>query len=151
MIGENVILVSSSWRASAAGLSGPLRLRTHFTSAKIIIENDVGINGGSLTARSGTIRICRGTMIGPDCIIMDSDFHCAWPPDQRLVYTGVEADANVTIGSCVWLGARCIVLKGVTIGENTVVAAGSVVTKDLPPNCLAAGVPASVKSYFIAT
>ena len=151
VIGDNVILVSSSWRASAAGLSGPVRLRTFFASAKIIIENDVGMSGGSLTARSGTIRIGRGTMIGPDCIIMDSDFHRAWPPDLRSVYTGIEADGNVTIGSCVWLGARCIILKGVTIGENTVIAAGSVVTTDIPPNCLAAGVPAVVKRRFLAT
>jgi acetyltransferase-like isoleucine patch superfamily enzyme len=151
VIGENVTLVSSSWRASAAGLSGPMRLRTFFASARIIIENNVGINGGSITSRSGTIRIGQGTMIGPDCIIMDSDFHLAWPPDQRRVYTGVEADADVTIGPCVWLGARCLVLKGVTIGENTVIAAGSVVITDIPSNCLAAGVPAVVKRRFVSS
>jgi acetyltransferase-like isoleucine patch superfamily enzyme len=50
--------------------------------------------------------------------------------------------AQVTIGDYVWLGPRCIILPGVTIGEGAVVAAGSVVTKDVEPYTLTAGVPA---------
>lgn len=52
--------------------------------------------------------------------------------------------APITIGDNVWLGGGVIVCPGVTIGENTVVGAGAVVTKDLPPNVLAAGNPAWV-------
>ena len=51
----------------------------------------------------------------------------------------------IAIGDGAWLGARCTVLPGVTVGAGAVVAAGSVVTKDVPPNALAAGVPAVVK------
>jgi len=51
----------------------------------------------------------------------------------------------IHIGDGAWLGARCTVLPGVTVGAGAVVAAGSVVTKDVPPNALAAGVPAVVK------
>jgi acetyltransferase-like isoleucine patch superfamily enzyme len=48
----------------------------------------------------------------------------------------------------VWIGANVTVLSGVTIGQNSVIAAGAVVTKDIPKNCLAAGVPAIVKKYY---
>ena len=52
------------------------------------------------------------------------------------------------LGRNVWLGVRVIVLKGVTIGDNAVIGAGSVVTRDIPANCLAAGVPAKVIRTF---
>jgi acetyltransferase-like isoleucine patch superfamily enzyme len=51
---------------------------------------------------------------------------------------------TITIGNSVWLGGGVIVCPGVTIGENTVVGAGAVVTRDLPPNVVAAGNPARV-------
>lgn len=50
----------------------------------------------------------------------------------------------MTLGRNVWVGAHATILPGVTIGDNSVVAAGAVVTKDVPANCVAAGVPASV-------
>ena len=50
----------------------------------------------------------------------------------------------ITVGNNVWFGAGVTVLGGVTIGDNTVIAAGSVVTRDIPANCLAAGVPCRV-------
>ena len=50
----------------------------------------------------------------------------------------------VTIGNDVWIGANCTILPGVTIGNNVVVAAGAVVTKDVPDNCVAGGVPAKI-------
>lgn len=58
--------------------------------------------------------------------------------------------APITIGDGCWLGARSIILPGVTIGEGSVIAAGSVVTKDVPPNTLVAGVPAHVIRQFDA-
>lgn len=147
-IGDDVSLTSSSWRASASGLAGRVRLRTFFDSARIVIERGAGMNGGSITARSSTIRVGRETMIGPDCLILDSDFHLVWPPEQRWHYTGTTVDRGVTIGPRVWLGARCIVLKGVTIGENSVIAAGSIVCADIPANSLAAGAPAKVRRHL---
>ena len=51
-------------------------------------------------------------------------------------------------GDSVWLGAGCVVLPGVTIGRGTIVGAGSVVVGDLPPMCLAAGVPARVLRQY---
>ena len=73
-------------------------------------------------------------------MIIDSAFHDI-DPDRRL--DPPTADP-IMIGNNVWLGARVIVLPGVTIGENSVVGVGSVVTRDIPPRSLAVGTPASV-------
>ena len=50
----------------------------------------------------------------------------------------------IVIGNHVWIGRRAMIMKGVTIGDGAVVAAGAIVTKDVPPNCVVAGVPARV-------
>nr|WP_268998954.1 DapH/DapD/GlmU-related protein [Leptospira interrogans] len=73
---------------------------------------------------------------------MDSSFHALWPPEGRLTNPDFESDDDVVIGNNVWLGSQVIVLKGVKIGDNSVIGAGSVVTKSIPENCLAAGNPA---------
>jgi maltose O-acetyltransferase len=66
------------------------------------------------------------------------------PIDPEPRRAGWESAAPITIGDNVWLGGGVIVCPGVTIGENTVVGAGAVVTRDLPPDVVAAGVPARV-------
>jgi maltose O-acetyltransferase len=88
-----------------------------------------------------SIVIGNGCQIGDLVAIYDTDFH-EINPATRNNSTG--ECAPVHIGNNVWLGSRVIVLKGVTIGDNSVVAAMSVVTKSLPTNCIAAGVPAKV-------
>ena len=50
----------------------------------------------------------------------------------------------ITVGNDVWIGGNCTILPGVTIGNNVIIVAGAVVTKDIPDNCIAAGVPAKV-------
>ena len=64
-------------------------------------------------------------------------------PDQRIDQQGVTT-AAVTIGNDCWIGANAVILPGVTIGEHSVVAAGAVVTKDVPSHSLVAGVPAKI-------
>lgn len=59
-----------------------------------------------------------------------------------------KKSAPVVIGDYVFIGARSIVLKGVTIGEKSIIAAGSVVTKDVPANCLAGGNPCKMIKYL---
>jgi acetyltransferase-like isoleucine patch superfamily enzyme len=69
---------------------------------------------------------------------MDNDFHGVDRRDQA------KPPARILIEDNVWLATRCTVLKGVTIGTGAVVAAGAVVTKDVPPYTLVAGVPARI-------
>lgn len=82
--------------------------------------------------------------IGEDCLlanyvtIMDNDYH------DLLDRSLPGQSGSIFIGDRVWLGIRAVVLKGVTIGSDSVIGAGSVVTRDIPPNCLAVGSPARV-------
>lgn len=143
-LGHGVGIISSSRRCTSATIHAPTRLRTFAGSAAILVGDGVTMNGTAITARSRTIRIGKGTMIGPNCVITDSDFHAPWPPETRLTAPAFERDRDVTIGDNVWLGMRCIILKGVTIGDGAIVAAGSVVTRDVPSATLVAGTPARV-------
>jgi acetyltransferase-like isoleucine patch superfamily enzyme len=77
-------------------------------------------------------------MISIDCLIYDTDWHSLDGFDREILAS------PTSIGRGVWLGARVMVLKGVSIGDNTVVAANLVVTNDLPNNALTGGNPASV-------
>jgi acetyltransferase-like isoleucine patch superfamily enzyme len=146
-ISNNVQLISSSWRATAGALNHPVRLRTFRPGARIIIDEGAGLNGTSITCRSRTIRIGSGTMVGPNCALVDSDFHVPWPPSRRNDGT-TESDSDVLIGRNVWIGANCLILKGVTIGDNSVIGAGSVVVRSVPANTLAAGNPAKVLKHY---
>jgi len=64
-------------------------------------------------------------------------------PDSRIDEQGVSTKP-VTIGNDIWIGANAVILPGVTVGDHSVVAAGAVVTKDVPPHSLVAGVPAKI-------
>jgi acetyltransferase-like isoleucine patch superfamily enzyme len=78
-------------------------------------------------------------------MIFDTDFHPVEPLGRRYQTPDWEnISAPVLIGSDVFLGARSIVMKGVTIGSGSVIGAGSIVTKDIPANVVAAGNPAKV-------
>lgn len=79
-------------------------------------------------------------MIGPSTLITTVGHPLS--PQKRRHHIGQAK--SVTIGNDVWIGGNCTILPGVTIGNNVVIAAGAVVTKDIPDNCLAGGVPAKV-------
>ncbi|MBO5490140.1 MAG: acyltransferase [Desulfovibrio sp.] len=143
-IGAGTSIISSWRRATAAALNHPTRLRVFGPGACIDIGPDCQLSGASITARSQTIRLGRQVMLAPNCVIVDSDFHAHWPPEVRAVEPGMERDSPVDIGDYVWVGMNSIILKGVTVGEGAIIGAGSVVTRDVPPLCLAAGAPARV-------
>lgn len=104
--------------------------------AAIGIGDGTYLNRGVEIVAAAFVEIGRDCAIGRDVIIMDSDQH-ALPGEDFVV-------APVTIGDRVWIGARAIVLKGVSIGHDSVIGAGSIVTRDIPPSCIAAGQPARV-------
>jgi acetyltransferase-like isoleucine patch superfamily enzyme len=103
-------------------------------NASIHIGNGTYINRNTLLIAEKQITIGRDCKISWDVVIMDTDQHSFHP--------GWIHCKPVTLEDNVWIGCRCIILKGVTIGENAVIAAGSVVTKDVPPNTIYGGVPA---------
>ena len=147
-IGNNVSLISNRTRCTASSLYSPIKFKTFSETYEIIIEDNVGLNGISITSRSKKIIIGEGTIVAGNVIIVDSDFHNPWPPHNRLIFSGPQNDKNVLIGKNCWVGLNSIILKGVNIGDNSVIGAGSVVVKDIPPNCLATGSPAKVIKYY---
>lgn len=84
------------------------------------------------------------TMFGPNVTVATAG-HPILPELREKVY---QYNAPVHIGRNCWIGAGAIILPGITIGDNTVVGAGSVVTKDLPPNVIAAGNPCKVMRWI---
>lgn len=109
-------------------------IRTYTDYARIEIGENTGFSGVSINARR-LVKIGRNVMVGAGVIIGDNDDH-----PERLG----TSEAPIIIGDNVFIGMRCIVMKGVTIGDNAVIGAGSIVTKDIPANCIAAGVPCKV-------
>ncbi len=131
----------------------------------------IGENGrctiGDFTLLNGALIMAEDRIdIGSHCLvswnvgIADSDFH-PLEPAQRIIDSQALAPffkdrpprprlktAPVKIGDNVWIGMNAVILKGVTIGENSVVAAGAVVTKSVPANTVVAGNPAVVVKKF---
>lgn len=107
---------------------------------RVTIGDFALISPGTQIISSRSISIGANTMIASGVYISDSDWHGTY---DRLREAG--AAKPIVIEDNVWLGVRVIVGKGVTIGRNTIIGAGSVVTKDVPPNVIAAGNPAAVK------
>ncbi|MDD4927939.1 MAG: acyltransferase [Gallionella sp.] len=123
-------------------LSGYIHIEARGNSSRIIIEDGVWINNNAvIIAERSSIRIGANTLVGGEFTVVDSDFHDLHP-DRRLA--GTHECKSVDIGKNVFIGSRVMILKGVNIGDNSVIAAGAVVTRDVPDNCIAAGVPAKV-------
>ncbi len=112
------------------------------TGAEGILDIGAGafINYGCSIAATQLVRIGARCNIGTYVIMMDNDFHHV-EPERR---NEMPKSAPIILEENVWLGARVIVLRGVTIGADSVVGAGSVVTRNIPPRSVAAGMPAKV-------
>lgn len=113
--------------------------------ALLIIGNRVGLNYRGVISVKASVHIGDDTLIAGDVSIFDNINHPV-SPKARLAKEPVPPTgiAPVVIGRNVWIGIHCIIMRGVTIGDNSVVAAGSVVTKSVPANTLVAGNPAAV-------
>ena len=83
------------------------------------------------------------TQIGPAVQILTADH----PRDARQRAAGLEFGRPVTIGRNVWIGAAAIILPGVTVGDDAVIGAGSVVTRDVPPGATVMGNPARPRPF----
>ncbi len=116
--------------------------------ADIAVFKDAGLTvGSSFINTEVLIRCAKSITIGNDCVIShrvvinDSDMHSLIEDGRVLPRYGTK---GIVIEDHVWIGVNVTILKDVTIGEGSMIAAGAVVTKDIPAHCLAAGVPAKV-------
>jgi maltose O-acetyltransferase len=114
------------------------------TGAGIIIGNHSGL-GINCKVR-GPLVIGDDVMMGPDVIIYTEN-HETSKTDIPMRGQGSTPAKKVTISSDVWIGARVIILPGVTIGRGAIIAAGAVVSKDVPEYAVVGGVPAKVIKY----
>lgn len=135
--------VRSYMRKMHVGLR--VNIRSGLVVAKpknITIENDVRINANCVLQAHAPIHIGRHTMIGANCSIVTANHDIS--KREQDAFEALNA-APVTIGNNCWLGVGVIVLPGVSIGDEVVVGAGSIVTRDLPAGTVCFGSPAKVK------
>lgn len=133
-IGESATIVAEADQRVRIGVWG-----REPGAGTIRIGDAVMISPGVRISASDEIIIGDGCMFANGAYVTDCDWHGVYDRTQR------DPQAYpVRIGNNVWIGDRATVLKGVTIGDNSIVAACSVVTKDIPPNVIAAGNPARI-------
>jgi len=134
-LAEGVWLISSP--KAYGNYIEPVSLCTGAPDSYIRLRQGAVLIGCLVRAYYG-LTVGERTVIAPHCKIIDHDHH--FEPEKRRLpqYPGKP----INIGRDVWIGFNCIVLKGVTIGDGSIIAAGSVVTHDIDPLCIAGGVPA---------
>lgn len=123
-----------------------------YSSVKIFIENkgssiEIGENTrihGSCIHASRKITIGRRCLIAANCNIIDSNGHKVLLGNPSMRYKSIDEPREVVIGDDVWIGMNSIILPGVTIGAGAIVAANSVVHKDIPPSVIVRGNPAEI-------
>lgn len=151
-IGENFVFTSGdNINPICRNIRGSIHTVTE--ESRITIGNCVGISSACLWAQN-SITIGNNVNIGGDCLIMDTDAHPHSFEKRRRDYISDNylddiPSSPIIIEDDVWIGARCLILKGVRIGARSIVAAGSIVTKDIPADSVAAGIPAKVIKHLI--
>jgi acetyltransferase-like isoleucine patch superfamily enzyme len=141
VIGDQICL-NSSLRSNPLGCARPVSLVTTAPGAEIILGPRVGLSSTAVCAAL-RVEIGEGTFVGADTMIFDNDFHApvgewGWGPPAP------DNPRPIKIGRGVFIGARALILKGVTIGDRAIVGAGAVVTKDVPAGHIAVGNPARI-------
>lgn len=123
------------------------------SQSRIHVKKNAKLHIGKMSGMTNTTIQCHEEIvigdhvnIGAGCLIIDSNFHSTDWRDRldRKRDINNHLNAPVHIGDVVFIGARSIICKGVTIGNHSMIAAGSVVTKDIPADCIAGGNPAKV-------
>jgi len=136
----------SALRSNPLGPNHPVMLCTWQEGARLDIGADFFMTGGTLCAAERIV-IGNHVSVGANTCIIDTDFH-PLDPDLRRIRPADAKTAPVVIEDNAFIGLNCLVLKGVTIGHDSVVGAGSVVTRDVPPRVVVAGNPARVVREF---
>jgi len=130
-VGDNVFI---------DGRGHPVTPFTHHVDALISIGSNSFLNGTRFGCQKKIV-IGDYAILG-DARILDTDFHSIYP--DRWSNDAIVRSEPITIGKNVWVAAAAAILKGVKIGDNSVVGFGSIVTEDVPNNCVVVGNPAKV-------
>ena len=115
-------------------------LHANWAGAHVHFGNNVYANFNLTLVDDTDIYVGDKVMFGPNVTVATAGH----PIDPELRYQAMQYNIPVHIGENVWIGANAVVLPGITIGDNSVIGAGSVVTKDIPPNVIAVGNPCRV-------
>jgi galactoside O-acetyltransferase len=137
--GEQVIL---GWEQSAGYLSGYTYLEARNPESRIVFGDLTHLNNGVMVVSEGPgISIGRRCLFGPGVHVYDSDFHPLAAADRR---DSAPQMARVEIGDDVFIGTNALILKGVRVGDGSVVGAGAVVVADVASGAVVGGNPARV-------
>ncbi len=134
----------SSLTSNPLGPNHPVIICTWKSNASIQVGSHFAMTGGTICAAE-RITIGNHVAIGANSTIIDTDFHPV-AYEMRLDDSSAGECKPVKIGDHVFIGMNCIILKGVALGNGCVIAAGSVVTKDVPEGVVAGGNPAKIIS-----
>ena len=126
-------------RHNSIGVLQRVTIKALGPNGKICIGNNVGVSGATISSRCSII-IGDNVLIGSGVLISDNDAHPLLAC-ERNDFSKTQ-NAPVVIENDVFIGARAIILKGVTLGQGSVIGAGSVVSRDVPANVVVAGNPA---------
>lgn len=136
------VCLDSSRRNNPLGGEKPCILRTMNPQARILLGDRVGISSATIVS-GNSIQIGSDSLLGAGCMILDNDFHI---PSEGFAWE-TEYSSNsrpISIGRGCFIGARAIILKGVTLGDKVVVGAGAVVTRSFPSRSVIGGNPAGL-------
>jgi maltose O-acetyltransferase len=125
-------------RAGVSAAGARVMPHVRFGSNLVTLEPTAFVNEGVVFDGNDEIHVGRGVALAPYVHLLTSD-HEIGAPEARV---GPLKTGPIVVGDGAWVGARSVILPGVTIGAGAIVAAGAVVTKDVAPNVLVAGVPA---------
>ena len=133
--------VGLGYRLAPRSGNGEVRLQARYATSRIRIGKSTALSNNVTIIAVNAIEVGPRCLIGDHTLILDSDFHHMDPATRNAPN---PPTSPVLIESDVWIGSRVTILKGVRIGARSVIAAGAVVTKSIPPDSLAAGIPAKV-------
>lgn len=137
-LGNDVVLHSKHKYNTLIRL--PVSISTVEPGARVELHDHCGLSGCKIVC-ANHVSVGEYTIIGPDTVIYDCKEH-EYSPETGWLGRTKRTGKPIIIGKRCYIGMRCIILKGVTIGDNCVISAGSVITKDVPAGHLAQGNPA---------
>lgn len=143
IIGDN-FKAKSAVISNLVGLPHPVLIAARGKNAIIKMGNNVGISGVSINCRS-SITIGNNVAIGGGAGIWDHDFHPMDAGERNSNPSAEGITKPIVIEDDVFIGARALILKGVTIGKGSVIGAGAIVAKSVPPNSVVYGNPCIIK------